>query len=76
MRAYSRRALGLVSSRHRATVVGLAVCFGTTLVLDGRPVLAASVCAAVVVMVVVTTLVAPPALRWRRQKQRPMTPPC
>ena len=38
---------------------------GTTLVLDGRPVLSEAVFAAVVVMVLVTTLVAPPGLRWR-----------
>ena len=37
---------------------------GTTLRLDGRPVLSEAVFAAVVVMVLVTTLVAPPGLRW------------
>ena len=37
---------------------------GTTLMLDGRPVLSEAVFAAVVVMVLVTTLVAPPGLRW------------
>jgi Kef-type K+ transport system membrane component KefB len=37
---------------------------GTTLMLDGRPVLSEGVFAAVVVMVLVTTLVAPPGLRW------------
>ena len=48
---------------------------GTTLVLDGRPVLSESVFAAVVVMGLLTTLVAPPALRWRLQKRRPTTLP-
>jgi Kef-type K+ transport system membrane component KefB len=45
---------------------------GTTLMLDGRPVLSESVFAAVVVMVLVTTLVAPPGLRWsfRRAQHR------
>jgi Kef-type K+ transport system membrane component KefB len=43
---------------------------GTTLVLDGRPVLSESVFAAVVVMVLVTTLVAPPGLRWCLRRPR------
>jgi Kef-type K+ transport system membrane component KefB len=45
---------------------------GTTLTLDGRPVLSEAVFAAVVMMVLVTTLVAPPGLRWcLRRSRRP-----
>ncbi len=66
-------ALGMVP---RGEVGLIFAGIGTTLVLDGRPVLSESVFAAVVVMVLVTTLVAPPALRWRLQKRRPTTPPC
>jgi Kef-type K+ transport system membrane component KefB len=43
---------------------------GTTLMLDGRPVLSEAVFAAVVVMVLVTTLVAPPGLRWCLRRQQ------
>jgi Kef-type K+ transport system membrane component KefB len=43
---------------------------GTTLMLDGRPVLSESVFAAVVVMVLVTTLLAPPGLRWCLRRPR------
>jgi len=68
-------ALGVVDRRiDRLTVavgmiprgeVGLIFAgIGTTLMLDGRPVLSEPVFAAVVVMVLVTTLVAPPGLRW------------
>ena len=68
-------ALGVVDRRvDRLTVavgmiprgeVGLIFAgIGTTLMLDGRPVLSEAVFAAVVVMVLVTTLVAPPGLRW------------
>lgn len=38
---------------------------GTTLTLDGQPLLSETLLSAIVVMVVVTTLVTPPALRWR-----------
>ncbi len=41
---------------------------GTTLTLNGQPVLSESVFAAVVVMVLVTTLIAPPGLRWRLRR--------
>jgi Kef-type K+ transport system membrane component KefB len=68
-------ALGVVDRRvDRLTVavgmiprgeVGLIFAgIGTTLVLDGQPVLSEVVFAAAVMMVVVTTLVAPPGLRW------------
>ena len=68
-------ALGVVDRRvDRLTVavgmiprgeVGLIFAgIGTTLMLDGRPVLSEAAFAAVVVMVLVTTLVAPPGLRW------------
>ena len=68
-------ALGVVDRRiDRLTVavgmiprgeVGLIFAeIGTTLRLDGQPVLSEAVFAAVVVMVLVTTLVAPPGLRW------------
>ena len=76
-------ALGVVDRRvDRLTVavgmiprgeVGLIFAgIGTTLMLDGRPVLSEAVFAAVVVMVLVTTLVAPPGLRWclRRPRDR------
>jgi Na+:H+ antiporter len=43
---------------------------GTTLMLEGRPVLSESVFAAVVVMVLVTTLLAPPGLRWCLRRPR------
>jgi Kef-type K+ transport system membrane component KefB len=43
---------------------------GSTMMLDGRPVLSETVFAAVVVMVVVTTLIAPPALRWRLRSSK------
>jgi hypothetical protein len=36
----------------------------TTLVIDGRPLLDATLFSAVVVMVLVTTIAAPPGLRW------------
>ena len=60
-------ALGMVP---RGEVGLIFAGIGTTIALDGRPVLSESLFAAVVVMVLVTTLVAPPALRWRLQ-QRP-----
>ena len=43
---------------------------GTTLMLQGRPVLSDAEFAAVVLMVLVTTLIAPPALRWRLERRR------
>ncbi len=74
-------ALGVVDRRvDRLTVavgmiprgeVGLIFAgIGTTLMLDGRPVLSEAVFAAVVVMVLVTTLVAPPGLRWCLRRPR------
>jgi Kef-type K+ transport system membrane component KefB len=74
-------ALGVVDRRvDRLTVavgmiprgeVGLIFAgIGTTLMLDGRPVLSEAVFAAVVVMVLVTTLVAPPGLRWCLRRSR------
>ena len=72
-------ALGVVDPRvDRLTVavgmiprgeVGLIFAgIGTTLMLDGQPVLSEAVFAAVVMMVLVTTLVAPPGLRWRLRR--------
>jgi len=43
---------------------------GTSLTLDGQPLLSQSVFSAVVLMVLVTTLLAPPALRWRLGQPR------
>jgi len=74
-------ALGVVDRRvDRLTVavgmiprgeVGLIFAgIGTTLMLDGQPVLSEAVFAAVVVMVLVTTLVAPPCLRWCLRRPR------
>ena len=74
-------ALGVVDRRvDRLTVavgmvprgeVGLIFAgIGTTLMLDGHPVLSEAVFAAVVVMVLVTTLVAPPGLRWCLRRPR------
>lgn len=74
-------ALGVVDRRvDRLTVavgmiprgeVGLIFAgIGTTLMLEGRPVLSETVFAAVVVMVLVTTLVAPPGLRWCLRRPR------
>jgi Kef-type K+ transport system membrane component KefB len=44
---------------------------GTSLTLDGRPLLSPALFSAVIVMVLVTTLLAPPLLRWRLGSRRP-----
>jgi Kef-type K+ transport system membrane component KefB len=67
--------LGVVDRGVRRTAVGIGMLprgevglifagIGTTLVIDGRPLLDATLFSAVVVMVLVTTIAAPPGLRW------------
>jgi hypothetical protein len=43
---------------------------GTSLTLDGRPVLSPGVFSAVILMVLVTTLATPPGLRWALRRAR------
>jgi Kef-type K+ transport system membrane component KefB len=44
---------------------------GTTLVLDGQPLLSEGIFSAVVIMVLVTTVIAPIGLRWSMSRRRP-----
>ena len=67
--------LGVVDRGVRRTAVGIGMLprgevglifagIGTTLMIEGRPLLDATLFSAVVVMVLVTTIAAPPGLRW------------
>ncbi len=55
-------ALGMIP---RGEVQLVYATLGTSLLLDGKPVLGADTYAAIVTVVLVTTLLAPPLLRWR-----------
>ena len=79
-------ALGVVAPGVNRLAVGIAMVprgevglifagIGTTLVLDGRPILSDALFSAVVLMVLVTTLAAPVGLRWAFARVEASGPP-